>query len=105
MIPRPPRSTLFPYTTLFRSTRTGALAILRRMGAPIEVVGTHDVAGGPRAELRGRRARLRGPTGAPAGGAGAPGGLAPLCVAAAFAAGETPNPGAPAVRGPEGGRT
>src|SRR5438874_8396034 len=23
MIPRPPRSTLFPYTTLFRSTRTG----------------------------------------------------------------------------------
>jgi len=26
MIRRPPRSTLFPYTTLFRSQRTGALA-------------------------------------------------------------------------------
>src|SRR2546430_13258108 len=59
MIPRPPRSTLFPYTTLFRSTRTGALAILRRMGAPIEVVGTHDVAGEPRAELRVDRKRTR----------------------------------------------
>src|SRR3712207_7697965 len=27
MIRRPPRSTLFPYTTLFRSGRTGALAV------------------------------------------------------------------------------
>src|SRR5690348_18108163 len=26
MIPRPPRSTLFPYTTLFRSTRTRSRA-------------------------------------------------------------------------------
>src|SRR5438552_14716426 len=26
MIPRPPRSTLFPYTTLFRSTRTCAVS-------------------------------------------------------------------------------
>src|SRR2546427_3862410 len=31
MIRRPPRSTLFPYTTLFRSTRAGAaLRLLRR---------------------------------------------------------------------------
>src|SRR5687767_15209916 len=28
MIPRPPRSTLFPYTTLFRSRRAGFLASL-----------------------------------------------------------------------------
>src|SRR5207247_2357485 len=47
-------------------TRTGALAILRRMGAPIEVVDTHDVAGAPRAGLRGRAARLRGTAVAPA---------------------------------------
>src|ERR1039457_7314970 len=31
MIRRPPRSTLFPYTTLFRSTRTGGRA--REVGA------------------------------------------------------------------------
>src|SRR5258708_16361758 len=30
MIRRPPRSTLFPYTTLFRSLRSGELAALRR---------------------------------------------------------------------------
>src|SRR3989442_13503958 len=30
MIRRPPRSTLFPYTTLFRSGRTGHIALLRR---------------------------------------------------------------------------
>src|SRR3712207_6857125 len=30
MIRRPPRSTLFPYTTLFRSQRSGARAQLRR---------------------------------------------------------------------------
>src|SRR3989441_13069602 len=29
MIRRPPRSTLFPYTTLFRSVRIGALAVGR----------------------------------------------------------------------------
>src|SRR5262245_65014123 len=30
MIPRPPRSTLFPYTTLFRSPHPGGGAALRR---------------------------------------------------------------------------
>src|SRR5688572_32579429 len=29
MIPRPPTSTLFPYTTLFRSYGTGGLGVLR----------------------------------------------------------------------------
>src|SRR3712207_9246547 len=33
MIRRPPRSTLFPYTTLFRSQRTRELALLRALGA------------------------------------------------------------------------
>src|SRR2546425_9404061 len=37
MIRRPPRSTLFPYTTLFRS-----LALQRRLGKAIVFV-THDV--------------------------------------------------------------
>src|SRR2546428_13936158 len=31
MIRRPPRSTLFPYTTLFRSTADTVLAMLRRL--------------------------------------------------------------------------
>src|SRR5256885_12479599 len=33
MIRRPPRSTLFPYTTLFRSLGTVALPLLARMAA------------------------------------------------------------------------
>src|SRR3989449_11611707 len=33
MIRRPPRSTLFPYTTLFRSVRPQADAVLRRVGS------------------------------------------------------------------------
>src|SRR2546426_5688257 len=31
MIRRPPRSTLFPYTTLFRSLRTGAMKVIMPM--------------------------------------------------------------------------
>src|SRR5207253_4510131 len=34
MIRRPPRSTLFPYTTLFRSTATAGSAAPRRWGPP-----------------------------------------------------------------------
>src|SRR5688572_31986928 len=34
MIRRPPSSTLFPYTTLFRSVRLGAAARVRQRGAP-----------------------------------------------------------------------
>src|SRR5258706_12121151 len=37
MIRRPPRSTLFPYTTLFRSVQGGAAA--RRRGARLPVAG------------------------------------------------------------------
>src|SRR5687768_10022679 len=42
MIPRPPRSTLFPYTTLFRS-RTRCASNLRNLGAAvIAFAGEHD---------------------------------------------------------------
>src|SRR5256886_9741034 len=34
MIRRPPRSTLFPYTTLFRSSRLAVLTLLARLAAP-----------------------------------------------------------------------
>src|SRR3712207_7730062 len=51
MIRRPPRSTLFPYTTLFRSQRPGR----RRAARPHP---DHDAARGPRP--RAVRARLRG---------------------------------------------
>src|SRR5688572_32385143 len=34
MIPPPPRSTLFPYTTLFRSVRATALTALTRIAEP-----------------------------------------------------------------------
>src|SRR3712207_8632961 len=41
MIRRPPRSTLFPYTTLFRSS--SALDAYGRVGAPVSwVLGNHD---------------------------------------------------------------
>src|SRR3989442_11949789 len=38
MIRRPPRSTLFPYTTLFRSVLTGALVVVVVRGAAVVVV-------------------------------------------------------------------
>src|SRR2546422_3884413 len=53
MIRRPPRSTLFPYTTLFRSRRAG--------GSGRERSDSHDRQGSlpPRALPRARRARAR----------------------------------------------
>src|SRR5262245_64901571 len=66
-------------------TRTGALAILRRMGAPIDVAGTRDEAGEPRAELRVGAGRLHGTTVTPAEVPGAIDELPILCVAAALA--------------------
>src|SRR5258708_27596684 len=35
MIRRPPRSTLFPYTTLFRSSITAAMKFVKSFGSPI----------------------------------------------------------------------
>src|SRR5260221_968784 len=44
MIRRPPRSTLFPYTTLFRSTGTGKTTLLRNIISQdlMRVVGTPE---------------------------------------------------------------
>src|SRR3712207_6917996 len=50
MIRRPPRSTLFPYTTLFRSVRV--LGSLAR-----EILVQHDHIGGPRQTRQGCRLR------------------------------------------------
>src|SRR3712207_7475615 len=38
MIRRPPRSTLFPYTTLFRSDASKRVSVLGRFPLPVEVV-------------------------------------------------------------------
>src|SRR3712207_8695456 len=38
MIRRPPRSTLFPYTTLFRSTRCGPVSSLKVATEPIGTI-------------------------------------------------------------------
>src|SRR6266498_3727939 len=45
MIRRPPRSTLFPYTTLFRSARGSSLWLRRKTwptGIPSQLPGVHD---------------------------------------------------------------
>src|SRR3712207_9258686 len=54
MIRRPPRSTLFPYTTLFRSHGLRAAAARRRRGRPPDRVGDRRPAE-PRQLPRGRR--------------------------------------------------
>src|SRR5256885_12042012 len=43
MIRRPPRSTLFPYTTLFRSDRSVVEAVLARLSDPASKVRTQAV--------------------------------------------------------------
>src|SRR3712207_6893228 len=53
MIRRPPRSTLFPYTTLFRSLRERGVVVRRRRGRAVPVDGErrrgeHDGRGGER---------------------------------------------------------
>src|SRR5260221_7390361 len=56
MIRRPPRSTLFPYTTLFRSDIEGGLALgrnryLNRLGVPIGIFQLHRGRGRGRTEV------------------------------------------------------
>src|SRR3712207_9190885 len=58
MIRRPPRSTLFPYTTLFRSTRADALHVLARGARRVGAVRVGEPALGvlvPRVRLLGPR--------------------------------------------------
>src|SRR5437588_7929462 len=49
MIPRPPRSTLFPYTTLFRSHVHGPIKIFKLV-SPALLQGLHKVVGKSRSE-------------------------------------------------------
>src|SRR5205085_12174900 len=53
LLPRPPRSTLFPYTTLFRSLRSSALRGVARRGDAHAVV---DARGEPRGDRHRRKA-------------------------------------------------
>src|SRR5438477_2838837 len=48
MIPRPPRSTLFPYTTLFRSQVAGVIAVVDRLAGGADAIAA--VSGGARSE-------------------------------------------------------
>src|SRR5439155_5349120 len=48
MLPRPPRSTLFPYTTLFRSIRRGALPHLGVQHRPAVAVHRGEIGRAPR---------------------------------------------------------
>src|SRR2546429_4491494 len=45
MIRRPPRSTLFPYTTLFRSLDDERLALMRKIEITVQFRGRPDLAG------------------------------------------------------------
>jgi 3-phosphoshikimate 1-carboxyvinyltransferase len=78
--------------------RIGALDILRRMGAAIEVSDVHDVAGEPRGTLRVRASALRATTVEPDEVPAAIDELPVLCVAAALADGETTIRGAAELR-------
>ena len=85
-------------------TRSGALEILRRMGAAIELRDAQEVAGEPRADLIVRSSALRGVTIEPAEVPGAIDELPVLAVAAACAAGETRITGAGELRVKESDR-
>src|SRR3712207_7474048 len=67
MIRRPPRSTLFPYTTLFRSQRAGAGGGGRGAGRGGPVGGGHRRPAGLRAGRGGLRRRGQLPPGADPG--------------------------------------
>jgi 3-phosphoshikimate 1-carboxyvinyltransferase len=86
------------------ATRTGILAILRRMGASVETTAVREVAGEPWADLTVRAARLRGTAVAPEEVPAAIDELPILCIAAAVAEGETSITGAAELRVKESDR-
>src|SRR2546426_12743663 len=75
MIRRPPRSTLFPYTTLFRSAGTVGDPTAHRSGWPLPRPGAPGDRGSrlaPAGAGKGRAVRLRGVVSDGSDGAGAP---------------------------------
>src|SRR5262249_36560971 len=99
-----PGSTLRLRDVGLNPTRTGFLAILRRMGASVEVVDPHDAAGEPRGELHVCAATLHGTIITPEEGPAAIDELPVLAVAAALAEGETVLRGASELRVKESDR-
>jgi 3-phosphoshikimate 1-carboxyvinyltransferase len=85
-------------------TRSGAIELLRRMGADIEVLRPHEACGEPRADLLIRGARLRGIAITAAEVPGAIDELPVLAMAAACAEGETSLEGAAELRVKESDR-
>src|SRR5438067_13922937 len=55
MVRRPPRSTLFPYTTLFRSLIVDACQVVGQMPVDAAALGCHFLCGTARKFLRGPR--------------------------------------------------
>src|SRR3712207_6950358 len=68
MIRRPPISTLFPYTTLFRSTHWGARGLFRRRAARVLARERHRALADARLRLGRHRHEGRGRGGAVRGG-------------------------------------
>src|SRR5262249_30640555 len=85
-------------------TRTGALHILRRMGADVRIDGLRDEAGEPRGDLVVRASRLHGTSIAVEEVPAAIDELPLLAIAAALADGETRISGAGGLRGKESDR-
>ena len=99
-----PGSTLRLRDVGLNPTRTGFLAILRRMGASVDVIDPHDAAGEPRGELHVRATTLHGTTITPEEVPAAIDELPILAVAAALAEGETVLRGASELRVKESDR-
>jgi 3-phosphoshikimate 1-carboxyvinyltransferase len=99
-----PGSTIRVRAVGLNPTRTGAFAILRRMGADVRTEGVRDQAGEPRGDLIVRAARLHGTTIAPDEVPAAIDELPVLAVAAALADGETRITGAAELRAKESDR-
>jgi len=99
-----PGSTLRVRDVGLNPTRTGALGILRRMGADIATERVRDEAGEPRGDLVVRASSLRGTTVGPEEVPGAIDELPVLAVAAACADGETRITGAAELRVKESDR-
>src|SRR2546429_4592140 len=57
MIRRPPRSTLFPYTTLFRSVAGTCLLASQSTGPILSYLAAHQILRGLRTQLNGDRRR------------------------------------------------